>query len=264
MEYAIVAALERRPHRTSRRFATALRERSELTVRAAERDRRHCRSCRRRRRSTRCRRWRCRRATTDADYVLALLRATGVLCVYGSGFGTKPEDGFFRVVFLASPAELVGDLRSDRRSSPADFLCARLLTVALRPLARRTADLAHREDGSDPDRYKPLILWTIAMTALAVILLWAAFLVRDVLLLLYISGLLAIGFSPIVRLIERQQVLPIGSRRFPRWLAILVLYLAILGAFALVGVAGVPAARRPGAAALGRRRTRCSRRRSSS
>jgi aspartate/methionine/tyrosine aminotransferase len=25
---------------------------------------------------------------------------------YGSGFGTKPEDGFFRVVFLASPAEL--------------------------------------------------------------------------------------------------------------------------------------------------------------
>jgi alanine-synthesizing transaminase len=43
---------------------------------------------------------------TDADYVLALLRATGVLCVYGSGFGTAPEDGFFRVVFLASPAEL--------------------------------------------------------------------------------------------------------------------------------------------------------------
>jgi alanine-synthesizing transaminase len=43
---------------------------------------------------------------TDADYVLALLRATGVLCVYGSGFGTKPEDGFFRVVFLADPAEL--------------------------------------------------------------------------------------------------------------------------------------------------------------
>ncbi|MGH9409121.1 MAG: aminotransferase class I/II-fold pyridoxal phosphate-dependent enzyme [Vicinamibacterales bacterium] len=43
---------------------------------------------------------------TDEDYVLALLRATGVLCVYGSGFGTKPEDGFFRVVFLASPAEL--------------------------------------------------------------------------------------------------------------------------------------------------------------
>jgi alanine-synthesizing transaminase len=45
---------------------------------------------------------------TDEDYVLALLRATGVLCVYGSGFGTNPRDGFFRVVFLASPAELTG------------------------------------------------------------------------------------------------------------------------------------------------------------
>jgi aspartate/methionine/tyrosine aminotransferase len=43
---------------------------------------------------------------TDEDYVLALLRATGILCVYGSGFGTAPPDGFFRVVFLASPAEL--------------------------------------------------------------------------------------------------------------------------------------------------------------
>ena len=45
---------------------------------------------------------------TDADYVLGLLRATGILCVYGSGFGTRPEDGFFRIVFLASPEELSG------------------------------------------------------------------------------------------------------------------------------------------------------------
>ncbi len=45
---------------------------------------------------------------TDQDYVLALLRATGILCVYGSGFGTAPQDGFFRVVFLAQPADLVG------------------------------------------------------------------------------------------------------------------------------------------------------------
>jgi predicted PurR-regulated permease PerM len=90
---------------------------------------------------------------------------------------------------------------------------------------------------SDP---KPLILWTIAMTALAVILLWAAFLVRDVLLLLYISGLLAIGFSPIVRLIERQKALPIGTARFPRWLAILILYLGILGTITLVIVLVFP------------------------
>jgi alanine-synthesizing transaminase len=52
---------------------------------------------------------------TDEDYVLALLRATGVLCVYGSGFGTRPEDGFFRIVFLANPAELstIYDLVAD-------------------------------------------------------------------------------------------------------------------------------------------------------
>ena len=43
---------------------------------------------------------------TDEDYVLGLLRATGVLCVYGSGFGTAPGDGFLRIVFLASLTEL--------------------------------------------------------------------------------------------------------------------------------------------------------------
>lgn len=61
---------------------------------------------------------------TDADYVLALLRATGVLCVYGSGFGTDPADGFFRVVYLASPAELstIYDLIADFTN---DFLAGR-------------------------------------------------------------------------------------------------------------------------------------------
>jgi len=43
---------------------------------------------------------------TDEDFVLGLLRETGVLCVYGSGFGSDPAQGFFRVVFLATPEEL--------------------------------------------------------------------------------------------------------------------------------------------------------------
>jgi aspartate/methionine/tyrosine aminotransferase len=43
---------------------------------------------------------------TDEDYVLGLLRATGVLCVYGSGFGLPASDGYFRIVFLASLDEL--------------------------------------------------------------------------------------------------------------------------------------------------------------
>ena len=58
---------------------------------------------------------------TDQDYVLALLRATGVLCVYGSGFGTRPEDGFFRVVFLAPPDEL-SEIYDDIASFTRDFL----------------------------------------------------------------------------------------------------------------------------------------------
>jgi aspartate/methionine/tyrosine aminotransferase len=43
---------------------------------------------------------------TDEDYVLALLRETGILCVYGSGFGMPPEAGSFRIVYLADPQEL--------------------------------------------------------------------------------------------------------------------------------------------------------------
>ena len=45
---------------------------------------------------------------TDQDYVLGLLRETGVLCVYGSGFGTTPTEGYFRIVFLASISKLDG------------------------------------------------------------------------------------------------------------------------------------------------------------
>ena len=38
--------------------------------------------------------------------MLGLLRAKGILCVHGSGFGLPADGGYFRVVFLASPAEL--------------------------------------------------------------------------------------------------------------------------------------------------------------
>lgn len=58
---------------------------------------------------------------TDQDYVLALLRATGILCVYGSGFGSDPADGFFRVVFLADPKELT-EIYDEMAAFTADFL----------------------------------------------------------------------------------------------------------------------------------------------
>jgi len=93
---------------------------------------------------------------------------------------------------------------------------------------------------ASPSTSRALIRYAIAMTALAVLLAWSAYLVRNVLLLVYVSGLLAVGFSPIVRLIERQKVLPIGTRRFPRWLAILVLYMVILGTLTGIGFLIVP------------------------
>jgi alanine-synthesizing transaminase len=43
---------------------------------------------------------------TDEQYVRDLLHATGVLCVHGSGFGMEPSAGYFRMVFLAPPAQL--------------------------------------------------------------------------------------------------------------------------------------------------------------
>ncbi|HEV8309030.1 MAG TPA: AI-2E family transporter [Methylomirabilota bacterium] len=92
----------------------------------------------------------------------------------------------------------------------------------------------------NPDSPRRLIVWTIVAVAVAILLVWVLFLLRDVLLLIYVSALLAIGFSPVVRLIERQRLLPIGTRRFPRWLAILVVYLVILSALTGLGFVIVP------------------------
>ena len=58
---------------------------------------------------------------TDEDYVLALLRETGILCVHGSGFGMRPEDGFLRIVFLADPDKLAV-IYSDMAAFTGDFL----------------------------------------------------------------------------------------------------------------------------------------------
>ena len=61
------------------------------------------------------------RGVTDQEYVLGLLRATGILCVYGSGFGLPAEQGFFRVVFLAS-LEQLGEIYDDMAQFTERFL----------------------------------------------------------------------------------------------------------------------------------------------
>ena len=98
-----------------------------------------------------------------------------------------------------------------------------------------------------PQETRALIRYAIAMTVLAVIIFWAAYTVRHVLMIVYVSVVFAIGFSPVVRIIERQKLIPIG-KRVPRWLAILILYVGILGTLALVLVLIFPPMVRQGQA----------------
>jgi predicted PurR-regulated permease PerM len=79
----------------------------------------------------------------------------------------------------------------------------------------------------------------MVMAFVALVVAWAMYQARGVLLLVYTSALLATGFAPIVRAIERQQKLRVGTRRLPRWLAILVVYVAIIGTVVGVGFAVV-------------------------
>lgn len=58
---------------------------------------------------------------TDEDFVLGLLRETGILCVNGSGFGMPAAQGTFRVVFLAEPGDLA-TIYADLGAFTRDYL----------------------------------------------------------------------------------------------------------------------------------------------
>jgi aspartate/methionine/tyrosine aminotransferase len=58
---------------------------------------------------------------TDEHFVLSLLRETGILAVYGSGFGMAPEAGTFRIVFLAQPS-ILREIYADIGAFTADYL----------------------------------------------------------------------------------------------------------------------------------------------
>lgn len=72
----------------------------------------------------------------------------------------------------------------------------------------------------------------LALLALAVVVSWFVWAVADILVLLLVSAILAAGFVPLVEVVERWRV-P-GGLRCSRGLAILVLYLAIFAAIALI------------------------------
>ena len=90
---------------------------------------------------------------------------------------------------------------------------------------------------SDP---RSLIRYACVSLVITIALMWALYLVRSQLLLLYVAGLFATGLAPLVRMIERQRILPIGTKRLPRAAAILVIYAAVLGTIAGIGAAVVP------------------------
>jgi len=65
-------------------------------------------------------------------------------------------------------------------------------------------------------------VFTVAAVAILIAVLWEA---REALMLIYVSALIAMGFAPLVQIIERRS----GARaRIPRWLAILVIYVTIV------------------------------------
>ena len=91
---------------------------------------------------------------------------------------------------------------------------------------------------SRPDTSRTLIRYALVGLALTVALAWTMYLVRDALVLIYMSALVAIGLAPLVAAIERR-ALP-GPRRLSRWVAILVIYLGFLAVLVGFGLLVIP------------------------
>ena len=77
---------------------------------------------------------------------------------------------------------------------------------------------------------------TVAAVAILVGAMWAA---RAALMLIYVSAIVAMGFSPMVRFADRPRRAS-RERRVRRTLAILAIYLGIIAGFVLIGLAVVP------------------------
>jgi predicted PurR-regulated permease PerM len=90
---------------------------------------------------------------------------------------------------------------------------------------------------SASDSPRALIRYTLVGLALTVFVCWVLWEVRDALMLVYISALVAIGVSPLVNAIERKRFM---RQQVPRWAAILVIYLFIIGVIVGVGILIIP------------------------
>lgn len=83
------------------------------------------------------------------------------------------------------------------------------------------------------------MLQTVATVTAVMLGLAVLYVAREALMLIYISALIAMGFSPLVGLIQRPNH---GRIRVSRTFAILAIYLTIVGAVILLALAVVPSA----------------------
>lgn len=95
------------------------------------------------------------------------------------------------------------------------------------------------QTGRPEGAVRRLIVFGVVVALAGLVLTYVLYLVRSTFVTAYISAIFAMGISPLVRIIERQKVVRIGNR-LPRWLAILLIYAAIIGALVALGMAIVP------------------------
>src|SRR5262245_50883191 len=82
---------------------------------------------------------------------------------------------------------------------------------------------------------RAVITTVLALVVLAV--MWRA---RQALVVVYVSVLLATGLGPIVHAIEHQTTSRGERLRIPRWLAILLIYVTVVGTLLIIGLLVTP------------------------
>ena len=91
-------------------------------------------------------------------------------------------------------------------------------------------------NGDDP---RAIVRYVLVGAAFTVVLMWMLYHVRGALLLIYVAAVIAIGLSPLVSAIERRED-ALTRHRVPRWLAILAIYLLVLGILVAIGMLVMP------------------------
>jgi predicted PurR-regulated permease PerM len=90
-----------------------------------------------------------------------------------------------------------------------------------------------------PAERNRVITRSVAVSLIGIVAVYTLYLISSVIITVYISSLLAIGLSPAVRQLERSRIVG-GRRMIPRWLAILLLYVAFLAIVGIIGLLTVP------------------------